>query len=64
VIENIAVGDLMPDIKRITDVSKWLGLTKFIESLPAGFNNYLGKNGAALSGGQITLKSLDIISEL
>jgi len=52
VIDNIAVGDLTPDIKRITDVCESLGLTKFIESLPNGFNTYLGENGAALSGGQ------------
>ena len=52
VIDNIAVGDLEPDMKRITDVCESLGLTKFIESLPGGFNTYLGENGASLSGGQ------------
>lgn len=52
VIENIAVGDYEPDMQRIIAVSKQLGILPFIESLPNGFNTYLGENGASLSGGQ------------
>lgn len=52
VIENIAVGDYNPDLKYIVDICKQLGFLEFIESLPEGFNTYLGENGATLSGGQ------------
>jgi ATP-binding cassette, subfamily C, bacteriocin exporter len=52
VIENIAVGEFEPDMKRIVDTCNSLGLLGFIESLPAGFATWLGENGAQLSGGQ------------
>jgi ATP-binding cassette subfamily B protein len=52
VVENIAVGDFNPDMGRIIEICDHLGMTKFIEQLPHGFNTYLGENGATLSGGQ------------
>jgi ATP-binding cassette subfamily B protein len=52
VVENIAVGEFEPDMSRIIEICEKLGMTKFIEELPHGFNTYLGENGAALSGGQ------------
>jgi len=52
VVENIAVGEFNPDMERILEVCKQLGILKFIESLPNGFNTYLGENGASISGGQ------------
>jgi len=52
IIDNIAVGELYPDMKRIFTVCDKLGMTTFIESLPDGFRTYVGENGAALSGGQ------------
>ncbi|NHA07890.1 peptidase domain-containing ABC transporter [Mucilaginibacter sp. HC2] len=52
VIDNIAVGDNEPDMKKIIDISAKLGITGFIESLPKGFQTYLGENGTSLSGGQ------------
>lgn len=52
VIENIAVGEFHPDMQRITDICTRLGMTPFIEKLPAGFETYIGENGASLSGGQ------------
>jgi ATP-binding cassette subfamily B protein len=52
VIENIALGDFKPDLQRIANICTMLGMTPFIEKLPAGFNTYLGENGALLFGGQ------------
>ncbi|BDD07556.1 peptidase domain-containing ABC transporter [Aureibacter tunicatorum] len=52
VIENIAVGEFNPDVQRIIDICKTIGIMEFIETLPDGFNTHLGENGASLSGGQ------------
>jgi ATP-binding cassette, subfamily C, bacteriocin exporter len=52
VIDNIAVGEHQPDMQKILTICKSLGILPFIESLPHGFNTYLGENGASLSGGQ------------
>jgi ATP-binding cassette subfamily B protein len=52
VIENIAVGDFHPDMEHILKICKSIGIMEFIETLPNGFNTYLGENGATLSGGQ------------
>jgi ATP-binding cassette subfamily B protein len=52
ITENIAVGELAPDMERVYTVCERLGMLRFIESLPNGFGTYIGENGAALSGGQ------------
>lgn len=52
IIENIAVGDLQPDMKRIVDLVEQLGLKDFIERLPNGYMTYIGEHGASLSGGE------------
>lgn len=52
VIENIAVGEFAPDMERVINVCKSIGILEFVESLPNGFKTYLGENGAMLSGGQ------------
>ena len=52
IIDNIAVGDSFPNIQRILDLSKQLGITDFVEKLPNGFETQIGENGAMLSGGQ------------
>lgn len=52
IVENIAVGDLHPDMRRITDLVDQLGLRKFIERLPEGLNTFIGEHGASLSGGE------------
>ena len=52
VIENIAVGEFVPDMDRIIEICKTIGIIKFIEELPNGFETHLGENGATLSGGQ------------
>jgi len=52
VIENIAVGEFVPNMEKIIDICKSIGILEFIETLPNGFGTYLGENGASLSGGQ------------
>ena len=52
IIENIALGDSFPNIQRILDLSKQLGITEFVEKLPNGFETQIGENGAMLSCGQ------------
>lgn len=52
VIENIALGIDEPDMQEIITICTQLGILDFIESLPKGFQTYLGENGATLSGGQ------------
>jgi ATP-binding cassette, subfamily C, bacteriocin exporter len=52
IIENIALGESFPNIQRIIDLSKELGISEFVEKLPNGFETQVGENGALLSGGQ------------
>jgi len=52
VIENIAVGDFEPDMKKVISICNALGIIEFVEQMPNGFNTYLGENGSNLSGGQ------------
>jgi len=52
VVANIAVGDFHPNIERILEICKSLGMLGFIEKLPGGLNAWIGENGATLSGGQ------------
>lgn len=52
VIENIALGEDFPDVQKILNITKDLGILGFVEKLPNGFQTYLGENGALLSGGQ------------
>ena len=52
ILENIAIGDLEPNMKRIVGICQFLGIMKFIEKLPGGFQTYVGENGVSLSGGE------------
>jgi ATP-binding cassette, subfamily C, bacteriocin exporter len=52
VIDNVALGEHEPDIKRVLDVCTEVGITGMIEELPNGFHTHLGENGRSLSGGQ------------
>ncbi|MFD1816573.1 bacteriocin-processing peptidase. Cysteine peptidase. MEROPS family C39 [Pseudarcicella hirudinis] len=52
IIENIALGEHDPDMKRIVGICQMLGITEFVEKIPGGFGAYVGENGANLSGGQ------------
>jgi ATP-binding cassette subfamily B protein len=52
VIENIATGEMSPDMELLFSICKQLDLIEFIEKLPNGFATYIGEHGATLSGGQ------------
>ncbi len=52
VIENIALGDATPDIKRIRQIIQQLKLEETIDQLPEGMYTWLGENATQLSGGQ------------
>ncbi|MDH6313080.1 ABC-type bacteriocin transporter [Parabacteroides sp. PFB2-10] len=52
IIDNIALGDLQPNIKRVMDLIEQLGLKDFIERLPNGLMTIIGEHGASLSGGE------------
>ncbi|MCU4155032.1 peptidase domain-containing ABC transporter [Carboxylicivirga sp. A043] len=52
VIENIALGDPQPDVKRVLTIIKQLKLEETIEQLPEGLYTWLGENASQLSGGQ------------
>jgi len=51
-IENIAIGDYDPDLRKIIRVCNAVDILRFIESLPAGLHSSLGENAVNLSGGQ------------
>jgi ABC-type bacteriocin transporter len=52
IIENIALGELEADMKKVISICRQLGILEFIEALPNGFATYIGENGMNLSGGQ------------
>ncbi len=52
IIQNIALGENIPDIKRILDIAQSLGINTFIEQLPNSYLTEIGENGSQLSGGQ------------
>lgn len=52
VVDNITLGEFTPDMSRVFEICKHLGIIEFIEKLPAGFNTLVGEHGATLSGGQ------------
>ena len=52
IVENIAVGEFNPDLERVVQICKTLGMLDFVEKLPNGFATQIGENGATLSGGQ------------
>lgn len=52
IIENIALGEYQPDVQRIINICKDLGILQFIEKLPNGFQTLLGEHGVGLSGGE------------
>ena len=52
IVENIALGDFEPDMKRVIALSETLGIREFIEKLPNSYMTYIGEHGASLSGGE------------
>lgn len=52
ILENIALGELIPDMERFFMTIEKLGMTKFIEEMPNGYLTYVGEKGVSLSGGQ------------
>jgi len=52
IVENIAIGDFDPDMKKISDLSEQLGIREFIEKLPNSYMTQIGEHGASLSGGE------------
>lgn len=52
ILENIAVGDFEPDMRRVLGICQLLGIIEFVEKLPGGFETPIGENGTSLSGGQ------------
>ena len=52
IIENIAIGDFDPDMKKISELSEQLGIREFIEKLPDAYMTPIGEHGTSLSGGE------------
>ena len=52
ILENIAIGELTPDMERFFLTIDKLGMTKFIEEMPNGYLTDVGERGVSLSGGQ------------
>ncbi len=50
--ENIAYGNLDASDEEIKKAAQLANIDKFIESLPEGYNTYVGERGVKLSGGQ------------
>jgi ATP-binding cassette, subfamily C, bacteriocin exporter len=51
-LQNLAPGAYQPDLRRLVEICRSVGILAFIESLPQGFLTHLTENGANLSGGQ------------
>lgn len=52
IVENIAIGDLEPDMIKINNLINELGLKECIENLPGGIMTHIGEKGISLSGGE------------
>jgi ATP-binding cassette subfamily B protein len=52
ILGNIAIGEFSPDMEKVFEICKSLGMQPFIEKLPAGLNSWIGENGTTLSGGE------------
>jgi len=52
ITNNIAIGDYEPDMQRVLQLSKMLGLDEFVEKLPNTYNSIVNEQGMNLSGGQ------------
>lgn len=52
IMENIALGEFEPDMKRIIELSEQLGIREFVEKLPQSYLTPIGEHGTSLSGGE------------
>jgi ATP-binding cassette subfamily B protein len=52
ILENLALGDPVPDVARVARLCLEVGLMETIESQPQGWLTSVGERGAALSGGE------------
>lgn len=52
IIENIALGDFEPDMRKILELSEQLGIKDFVEKLPHSYLTQIGEHGVSLSGGE------------
>jgi len=52
ITNNIAVGEEMPDKKRLHHAVKVANIQEFVENLPNGFNTKIGAEGNGISQGQ------------
>lgn len=52
IIDNIAIGDDEPDMRKVVGICQSLGVNEFIEKLPATYATILSEQGNNLSGGQ------------
>jgi ATP-binding cassette subfamily B protein len=52
ITDNIAVGDYEPDMQKVLQLSKMLGINEFVEQLPNTYNSIVSEQGVNLSGGQ------------
>ncbi|MCB9608003.1 MAG: ABC transporter ATP-binding protein [Polyangiaceae bacterium] len=51
-LENIAYGELEPDLEKVRAAARAAEAHAFIESLPDGYDSQVGERGLQLSGGQ------------
>ncbi|MCB9590124.1 MAG: ABC transporter ATP-binding protein [Polyangiaceae bacterium] len=51
-LENIAYGELDPDLEKVRAAARAAEAHDFIESLPDGYDSQVGERGLQLSGGQ------------
>jgi len=52
ILENIAAGDLEPDVQKVLSLCRQLGLGELLDAMPGGLHATLGEHGVNLSGGQ------------
>lgn len=52
ILENIRIGDMNANDKKVIEAAKLANCTEFIDKLKDGLNTIIGENGVSLSGGQ------------
>lgn len=52
IIQNIVLNDPLPDMEKVENICRIIGLESYISSLPNGLETVIGERGITLSGGQ------------